>query len=446
MKIFTELNSAQTLEAVKKEYREILEYGPIIGGVVEGTLELIFALEEKLKTEKLRDQKMLDAYRDILTSLRVRSFSHFSEAKAFNFFKIHFVLACTYDAIGEVSLFGLMQHFLGRRDIMERDRLLQKMSQSVKQSSELIGNKTMSLGGTDMTPQFRNWVRDYVDVIGAGKKNVSDIREYLSLSKNARTLNRTDRAILQRALKYYELLKVPTKEIGSLGNKPLLAWGFTSSEVRGIDEDLFDVQKPDQLLEQYVTYDAFKKGIIQEKDQSQKKAIPAKSPSLSDVRPVKKNTAPERPKPIAPEEQPRPLQSRPLPPVLKNPVVAPPIPEKAPSPAVQEKSQIQHEVNTLSSADNLATFSIEDFRTFGSTDENRLEVVLSKIVNLKSTERDLLSGWQKSPLYELYLSIGRVSMTSESTVSEIGRDLFKQGKPYVTEREFEMIAEISAQF
>ena len=52
--------------------------------------------------------------------------------------------------------------------------------------------------------------------------------------------------------------------------------------------------------------------------------------------------------------------------------------------------------------------------------------------------------------FALGIGLGGKWITKRGLLGEInlgiGRNLFKQGKPYVTEREFEMIAEMSAQF
>lgn len=450
MKIFTELNSAQTLEKVKKEHSRIIADGLIEGANVEPTLELQQSLEERLKREQVADKRLLSEYKAILVSLRIRSFSYFPEQKVYNFLKAHFVTAATYDAIGEVSLYSNLRHFLGRNDIMERDRMLQLVTQNIRQCTEVIGKKSINLSGTSMPPQFRNWIRDYVDTIGAGRKTLEGIRRYLSESENARGLNRVERSILQRALKFYELAKVPTKEIGSLGNKPLVLWGFSPSEVESIDEDLFDVEIPDPLLSQYETYSAFKSGKVVA-------AVENNSPSKQKRESSTRVPAPQSKSPQSAlrQQQGRAQEARPA--QSQNPLSRPPLSLKKQQ-EKRERPQVisQQKPKNLESPSNKARFAIKTiadieqidvdaFRSIAQSSVERDKKINDSLSRLKNDHPSLLEFWQKSPLYRLYLEIGRESMSGDKSVAEIAQDLKSQNKPYLSEEEFAAVAQMSSQ-
>lgn len=499
MKIVTQLESAQTLQQVKKEHARYVEEATLEGDLLEDALEMLDSLGEKLKQEQIRDKRMLSEYRNIIVSLRVRLFSYLPEQKVFNFFRLHFVAAATYDAIGDVSLDGSLRHFFGRYDFVARNAVQQKILQNMRQTTEIIGKDQIDIEGTKVTPQFRNWMRDYTQTIGAGRKVLEGIREYFRLSENAKKLSREDRAVLQRCLKYYELLKVPANEVGSLASKELIAMGFSAEEISGIDEDLFDVFEPEPLLAGYESYDDFKNkkrpqgveaatpskrqrserssGRVQRTPPSVKRRAEQQKPAriespVSENRPSQSLKSEKRvvspqadgirmPKPLAPVSQKseRPAQ-RPIKTLQpkrtndKNKAQSEQhnsqsTQSSAPASQSPEKVTVSRQpknATVLSSPESLSGLTIDSFRKMGQSDAERLKKMKALVEEMRKGSASLLPYWQRSPLYRLYLSIGRESMTSEKTVAEIGKHLSEKNEPYLTEKEFEMIADLSSQF
>lgn len=494
MKIVTQLESAQTLQQVKKEHARYVEEVILEGELLEDALEMLNSLGEKLKQEQIRDRKMLAEYMRIIVSLRVRLFSYMPEQKVFNFFRLHFVAAATYDAIGDVSLDGSLRHFFGRYDFVARNAVQQKILQNMRQTTEVIGMEQIDIEGTKVTPQFRNWIRDYTQTVGAGRKVLEGIREYLRLSDNVKKLTREDRAILQRCLKYYELLKVPANEIGSLASKELIAMGFSPEEISGIDEDLFDVFEPEPLLAAYESYEDFKKNKKSQSAQSsqsdgqkrpqrsertperqqrtpvseKRRAEQARSARIerpkaqAEPRPAKPATLTQSPtgvgrlrmpkplKPVAQNEQDRSKSSLPKPPqkneVVQSKLEAPQSQTVGQAPEKKVEQSSSSSTALFSSPESLSGLTIDAFRKMGENDADRLQKMKDSVEQMRKAGTSLLPYWQRSPLYRLYLSIGRESMTSDKTVAEIGKTLSERNEPYLTEKEFEIIADLSSQF
>jgi hypothetical protein len=97
--------------------------------------------------------------------------------------------------------------------------------------------------------------------------------------------------------------------------------------------------------------------------------------------------------------------------------------------------------------EELAFITIDDIRQLGRTLEESISKIVEKVDILG--EESLLrrsagvAAWRRSPVHQLYLSIGRESLSSGKSVEEVMSDRKRQEKPYLTANEFAAIADLN---
>lgn len=104
---------------------------------------------------------------------------------------------------------------------------------------------------------------------------------------------------------------------------------------------------------------------------------------------------------------------------------------------------------TKSPMDELATLSVDDFRAYQGDTQNRARKIAEKIELLASEgvakKEEAKKSWHTSPLYTLYVAIGREAlMTGESRGAVIEAHK-RAGKPVITDEEFAAITQANQQ-
>lgn len=480
MKITQSLNNPETLNQVKAELERLRSAGFEPGA---SALELLYSLERQLRLEHLETKEMAREYRDILADLRIHLFPLFTPAKVINFVKHYFIRAVLKDSLGEVGFFGLLKSFFLQTNFFDRDKLITQIRKSLFENEEMIGTKPIVVNGKRLKPTFGNWLKDYVQVMGTGKQNITSISTYFIESANSQTLNREEKKLLNRALRYFEALKLNIKEIGSPGNYSLGTLGFSAEEVAKFNDDIFKIKLPEMAY--HAEIKEVEKEVLKREARKQvaKIEFPKVKPRTTSLEELEKMKSPrvayekkeEAPKAVLKQEmRPKPVVAKPVERQVRE---VKKVEKVMPSAEEIEKKRIRDQfekarlekkralrkeeimkrkviskqpekLKELLKPEDLARVDVDFFRSLGKFDEERLKVFNLRIDELKKkTDPDSLrTGWQSSSLYKLYLEIGRKSMTSDLSVAEVSKALFSQGKPYLTEREFEMIAEISSKF
>lgn len=447
MKVVTSLNQNTTLEKIKAESAHLRD---VYFGEIPEALELLYSLEEKLRLERVEDQALLNAYRAILAELRLSLFSNFPVERALKFFEYYFLKAVVKDARGEISFYNNLKAFFGQVNVDDRNVLVEKTRHAIAKSEEILGSKPLIIKGQKLKPTFANWLKDYILIVGTGQKNIQRVYDYLRESQNVKNLTLLERKILSRALRYYEVLKFKFGQLGALQNMSLGDFGFSIDEIAKIEEDIFLLNKPERGYSPPRPLSPAPSKPASLPPPPIKKTVAALSASAPKIKPAPQvlaglpKTAPGRP--IVPRRVVP--KVKPLPKKIISPAPAPFQAKPVVKKNVPKRMVTAEKLTTLETSADLEKVDVNFFRALAKTDQERLQKFLDLVASLKSktTAESLRLSWQKSPLYELYLIVGRESMNTDLAVSAVSKKMFEQGKPYLSEREFEMVAEISSKF
>lgn len=118
-------------------------------------------------------------------------------------------------------------------------------------------------------------------------------------------------------------------------------------------------------------------------------------------------------------------------------------------PSKPKMADIQKRERVLGPVDEIRVMGANEYRALGETPQDAAEKIKEKIDLLgdesftKRTEG--INAWRESPLYQLYLSIGRQSMVQGADVNIVSLQLHQEGKPYLTQEEFMAMADLNHQ-
>lgn len=110
---------------------------------------------------------------------------------------------------------------------------------------------------------------------------------------------------------------------------------------------------------------------------------------------------------------------------------------------------IQYPNKPMGLADELSVITPDEFRSMGRDLAESVQKILQKIEILAEDSFDKrtqgIAAWRRSPVYLLYLSIGKESMVGGRPVEEVMASLQAEGKPFLTIDEFAAIADLNKQ-
>ncbi len=102
---------------------------------------------------------------------------------------------------------------------------------------------------------------------------------------------------------------------------------------------------------------------------------------------------------------------------------------------------------TLGPVEELADLDVTDFRRFGTTTEDAKRKILEKISLLEEESYAMRSSgikaWRRSPLFQLYLDIGRESIETGVSVQQVIAARAGKKAPVLSNEEFDAIADIN---
>ncbi len=103
----------------------------------------------------------------------------------------------------------------------------------------------------------------------------------------------------------------------------------------------------------------------------------------------------------------------------------------------------------LGPIDELRYLSVDEFRRLGDTAEERIEKIKQKISILEeesfAQKIEGIKAWRTSPVYQLYLQIGRESMEQGRPVKDVIAERQIRGDKYLTWEEFTLISDLNQQ-
>jgi hypothetical protein len=347
--------------------------------------------------------------------------------------------------------------------VLRRD-YLKDLIGALKKNEQVLGKELIAVPGQEI-PQpghVKNWLIDYDDYLGAGKHSDIERTRYLFESSNTKKLTDKERAILDKVLKLYELLKLTPRDLGGLAT-----YSFPLLELEKIRmKGKLPVTKPlpkvsiSTLPKPAVILPA---PVVPPVEIPKPKLIPPK-PFVPPVKPpeITRVTRPEvispkikpapefkpvPPRPVFPHPAPRPIPPEIKPAISARPpriTAAPPLPPTRPIVlSLRPKSLVE-----IISIDDIKKLAISDFRSYAEVAKDSAMVITEKINTLLVSVSPLdrikaLSFWKESDLYKLYIEMGRESMAQDKSIKELAEERKAQIKPYLTEEEFEAVTEIS---
>lgn len=135
------------------------------------------------------------------------------------------------------------------------------------------------------------------------------------------------------------------------------------------------------------------------------------------------------------------MEQKPI--ALKRPEVSPLQAEK-PTPSMQDVTAKRRLVGPLEELQNMR---LADFRRLGADTQERLRKITEIVASLEdesfSKKVQGIKGWRQSPLYEMYVSLGRMSLSNSKPVKDIIQGNEQSGKETMTYDEFEQITDFN---
>jgi hypothetical protein len=120
------------------------------------------------------------------------------------------------------------------------------------------------------------------------------------------------------------------------------------------------------------------------------------------------------------------------------------------APAAPERPQlsdVKAPPRTLGPLEELKTLTLVDFRRLDSSPVGALAHLRAKIdlIGEASVSRHLeaVRAWQASPLYQLYLTMGRECIEQGRVVAQVATDRQGRGEPTLSEAEFDAIVDFN---
>lgn len=183
-----------------------------------------------------------------------------------------------------------------------------------------------------------------------------------------------------------------------------------------------------------------------------RQAQPAPSPVIPNVT--------DAPRPSRPIVRPKDI---PLPPPSGAPMAMtnPPIPiarPTAPARPVMQGSRgadrptvadVVRPTKTLGPAEELRSMTVMEFRRLGQGAGDSARRLFDKFQHLQKESftvwSEAVNGWRQSDIHQLYLDIGRESLERGMPVAQVIADRGRNGQPYLSEHEFNVISDLNRQ-
>ncbi len=108
---------------------------------------------------------------------------------------------------------------------------------------------------------------------------------------------------------------------------------------------------------------------------------------------------------------------------------------------------IRTKTRVLGPVEELREMRLEDFRQLGTARASSVQKVYDKLELLRedsfSKYADGIKAWRDSAVNRLYLKMGGASMEKSKGIREIIEELSAAGQPYLSESEFNSVADLN---
>lgn len=426
-KAFTkeQLEDPKTFQMIsrKAENAFVLDTG-LTGDELTEIVEIRIKLERGLASYgSLISHYMVDDYQNLLIKLKFFTLYDFFEKEIIKLFRDHFLFILKD---GSIDIEKKLKLKLLQMPYKTRDPFLKDIRKALQENTEILGEKDLFIEKRREKPYLKNWLLDYEQTLGAGKHGPVEIADYLFKSPNVRRLLPADRALLKKVLEFYEKLKLEVTDPDALSTYSLPTFGIravgTGFKRRFMPlGPAVPVISPRKIEEKVPPLEAF----IPTSEEL--KPRPKVTPS---IRPIIK------PKKVKPEEMIVDLRE-------KKRVQ---FPGSAKAKELPAKPIPTDSLAKLSTPEGLALLTLNDFRSLGKDTHASAEFLFNKIKKLAAASpMDRIAckdNLRKSELYRIYLSQGKECLDTGKSIREIFEIRKREGRPYLTEEEYEVIEKI----
>lgn len=172
---------------------------------------------------------------------------------------------------------------------------------------------------------------------------------------------------------------------------------------------------------------------------------PTPPPAAGTPKQVSKPTTDAAPRSIE-AEQPAPVPPPPPRPIQPPPAPAKPVADVLPATPLTPLAKPARPARRLvGPVDELRQMDLATFRTLGATPADQANAVVAKVAALGrdslTRHAEGLAAWRESPVYTTYRTIGLQSIQAGQPVAQVVAELFRDGKPTLTEAEFNAVAD-----
>lgn len=413
-----QLEDLEVLKKITEKVTFILQYNAGLFGdeIVEFNV-LRIRLEEGLKKNGFQmDKDLYKKYLDFLIKISFVQMDLLGEEQIISLFKKHFLSILRISIENEISLENKIRaKVFAIPHLFKRDPFLSRLKEALKENIEILGENRIVLKSEEKPkePSIQNWLADYDNMAGAGEHSEIEISNFLFKNKNTRGLSTDEKQILKKLLIIYERLKLDLFHPNSFSVYPLSLFGIKAVGLG--------------LNRQY---------------------MPMEGEPETDIR--KKEFSFSRPK-VTLEEK---LIKKSLPPqrlLKRNNTLN--IKRKTIDLRKEKEKRFSHlipiskdSLTKLSTPQNLAKLTVKDFKSFGVDIKSAGEFLLSRIKKLSAvspSDNDACKYYlRQSELYKTYLSQGKEMLDTGEEMEKIVKRRENEGKPYLTEVEFEAVKNV----
>lgn len=116
-------------------------------------------------------------------------------------------------------------------------------------------------------------------------------------------------------------------------------------------------------------------------------------------------------------------------------------------PTKQTVTDVRAPSVAMGPVDELRNLDVKEWRRLGASPSDSAEFIQEKMEVLGqerfAEKLNGIAAWQESPIYKLYVTMGRESMVQGKSLAQIAEQRSAEKQPYLTEEEFQVIADLN---
>lgn len=412
-----QLKNKAVLEKIIKSAEEYIQFE-----FVNEAKELALQLEEQLRKYpglETENPEIFLGYKKLISQLKFTALIGLNDKETFELMEKG--LKDVLDS--EIDVLNVLKGKLLIIPGVLRDSYLEELRGALRNNEQRIGTQPIKIDNEAVAPTIKNWLEDYSKILGPEYHDPAERIQYLFQSPNVNLLSDKDKEILKALLKLYDALKLDIREPDGLGSYPLDMLGIEvkAKSVEVPAPPAPAVSKP-SLPERKTEIEAARLAEVRKRLAKTKLGAPLK---MEEIKPPESLT--EKPALLKEEEV--------------KPTLSPQMAEK-PKEIVKSQGPVPKALEDLKNLD------INNFRQINPSPKEGAKEIINRINSAILADPAIsrvqaLDIWRQSSLYNLYLEIGRRSMSTRRPVKELAEERKSAGQPYLTQEEFEAIAEIS---